>query len=45
VEGVVEFHPRLRPWPLSMVVPRAVPVHASWCIIASGEDDDRWGET
>jgi hypothetical protein len=41
VEGVVDFFPRFRPWPLSMVLPQAVPMHATWCIIASGEDEDR----
>lgn len=40
VEGVVEYVPRASGvWPLSLVLPAALPVHSSWCITARGDDD------
>lgn len=42
MEGVLEFYPRFRPWPLSLVLPAALPAHVSWCIVANGDDEDRW---
>jgi hypothetical protein len=41
VEGVVEYFPRLRGavWPLKWLLPEAVALHATWCIVARGEDD------
>eukprot|EP00877_Chromochloris_zofingiensis_P006971 jgi/Chrzof1/2527/Cz11g18260.t1 len=39
VEGTVHFYPRMRFFPLSWVVPQSIPIHATWTILAKGDDD------
>jgi hypothetical protein len=40
VEGTLHFYPRLRFLPLSsLVVPDSLPLHVTWTIVATGDDD------